>query len=317
VKGNALASFQSKLIDWGLRYGRATSGKIDPKMDPAVFRKRMDKAAIKAAKLPRDAVVTPVDAAGVPCEWLELPESRAHRVILYLHGGGYVFGSSATHRAMVARICRESAARALIVNYRLAPEYPYPAALEDSLTAYAWLMKQGIDPRGVVIAGDSAGGGLTLASLMALRDLKRELPAAGVLLSPWLDMTLSGWSMLTNEKTESMLSMQMLSFCARHYLNGHNPADAKASPLFGDFHGLPSLLIHVGSHELLRDDAVRAARQAEAAGVDVSVEVFDGMMHVFHFFPGLPEGRAGVSRVASFVKSRTVTGALSKETAAA
>jgi acetyl esterase/lipase len=187
----------------------------------------------------------------------------------------------------------------------LAPEFPFPSALEDALEAYRWLIRGGNDPRGIVLCGDGAGGNLAISAAMALRDAKLPVPAAIVAMSPWTDLAFGGGSLLNAAKTDRIMSVPALMYCARHYLSGEIPTNPLASPLYGDFKSLPPTLLHAGALEILRDDAVRTAQAAERGGVDVSVEVFDNMPHLFQAFPLLPEAPASLHRISSFIQMRT------------
>ena len=247
-----------------------------------------------------------VDAGGVPAAWVEAPGADAGRVMLYLHGGGYVIGSIDTHRELAGRLSQAAAARVLILDYRLAPEHPYPAAVEDAAAAYRWLLADGgAVPARTVIAGDSAGGGLTVAAMLALRDAGDPLPAAGVCLSPWVDMEGIGASMTAKVDVDPMVRREGLVRMAGLYLNGADPRTPLAAPLYADLSGLPPLLIHVGTAETLLDDATRLSERARAAGVDVTLESWDDMIHVWHLFaPLLPEGQQAVERVGDYVRQR-------------
>jgi monoterpene epsilon-lactone hydrolase len=300
-----MAGLQSTVTGTHTRAFRRIYEMIDPAVPPGDLRQEFDKASRKIAKMPSRVKTSAVKAGLVTAEWLEPQDHRAHRVIVYLRGGSYVFGSIETHRSVAARIAVAAKARALIVDYRAAPEHPFPAPIEDVLEAYRWLLRNSIDPRGMTLVGDQAGGGLAIAAAMALRDARLPLPAAVVGLSPWTDLAFGGWSLLNNQKREQILTLDALLYGAHHYLNGETPTNPLASPLYGDFRGLPPMLLHTGAHEILRDDATRTAHVAENAGVDVSVEVWDGMPHFFHQFPKLEEGQAAVSRVGSFIQSRT------------
>lgn len=255
--------------------------------------------------VPNDVTVEAVDANGVPGEWVRVPEGREERVILYVHGGGYVIGSTATHRELVSRIARASGARALSLRYRLAPEHPFPAAVEDATAAYRWLLDGGVSPGSVVIAGDSAGGGLTLATLLALRDAGDPLPAAGVCLSPWTDLEGTGASAQPGGADDPLLELAGLREMGRQYA-GHDLRHPHAAPLYGDFTGIPSLLIQVGTREILLDDATRVAERARAAGVSVELEPWEGLIHVWQLFgPGVPEAVEAVGRIGEFVRKQT------------
>ncbi len=308
-----MSGLQGQVLAFMLRRMRTQRHKAGPSGSVTVFRNQLAKMA-KRGKLASDTKVTPVNVGQVPCEWIERSSSRAHRVILYLHGGGYCGGSPDSHRPLVAKLCKEAHARALVPDYRLAPENPFPAAFEDALACYRWLLASGIDPAGIAFAGDSAGGGLALATAMAVRDEGLPMPAAIVCLSPWADLAQSGRTLLSHGDKDPFLDIMDLASFAHNYLNGHISTDPRASPLYGDFHGLPSILMHVGSNEVLLDDAVRISKLAEAAGVDVSVEVWDGMVHVFQALPVKPAD-ASIARLGSFIRSRTVLAAVAKTAA--
>jgi acetyl esterase/lipase len=303
LKDRALAFFMRRLREQRHRAGAD--------LEVTMFRKQIADGAKRFGKPPKETRITPVDVNGVAAEWVERSLSRAHRVILYFHGGGYCSGSLDSHRALASKLANEAHARVLLADYRLAPEHPFPAAFEDALACYRWLLASGIDPGGIVLAGDSAGGGLALAAAMGIRDEGLPLPAAIVGLSPWTDLALSGRSLLKLATADPMLDMRDLANFAQNYLMGHLPTDYRASPLYGDFHGLPSLLIHVGSNEVLKDDALRTAKLAEDAGVDVSIEVWDGMYHVFQALP-VSAADASIARLGSFIRSRTVLSAVAR-----
>lgn len=255
------------------------------------------------APLPDGTELQAVEANGVPCEWTSTPGVDPGRAILYLHGGGYVIGSIATHRGLVSRLTSATGSRALSVGYRLAPENPFPAAVDDATAAYRWLVSQGMEPSRVVIAGDSAGGGLALATLLALRDAGDALPAAGVCISPWVDLEGLGESMTRNADVDPIITKDGLMDMARMYLDGADPKSPLAAPLHGDLAGLPPLLIHVGSREMLLDDSTRFAEKAGLAGVDVTLEPWDEMIHVWHAFaPLLPESQQAIDRIGEYVR---------------
>jgi acetyl esterase/lipase len=255
--------------------------------------------------LPADVVLEPVQAAGIPAEWVSVPESRRDRVVLYLHGGGYVIGSIRTHRELASRIARETQARALVIDYRLAPENPFPAAVEDATAAYRWLLSTGVASSSVVVAGDSAGGGLTLATLLALRDQSERLPAAGVCMSPWTDLEGTGASAQPGGADDPLLQLAGLREMGAHYA-AHDPRNPLAAPLYGDYRGIPPLLIQVGTREILLDDSTRVAERAKAAGVDVTLEPWEGLIHVWQAFgPNIPESLEAVARIGEFVRKHT------------
>lgn len=252
------------------------------------------------------ADVAAVVAGGVRAHWITTPGHDARRTIVYLHGGGYCIGSLVSHQAMLTHLSAAAAARVLAVDYRLAPEHPYPAALDDAVAAYCWAVEHGrADPARTVLAGDSAGGGLTVATLVALRDAGMPLPAAGVCLSPWVDLTQSGESIRTRAGEDPMVRGEDLCRWAAEYARGVDPADSDLSPLFADLAGLPPLLIDVGTAEVLLDDARRLAERAAAAGVDVTLTVADEMVHVWQFFAGsVPEADDAIRRIGEYVAKR-------------
>lgn len=249
----------------------------------------------------------PVSAGGVKAEWITAPEADAGRVILYLHGGGYVMGSIDTHRELVARLSKAAAARCLALDYRLAPEDPFPAAVNDATAAYRWLLAQGIKPARIVVAGDSAGGGLALATLIALRDLNLPAPAAGVCLSPWVDLEGTGESMTTKANDDPVVSRGMIASLGKLYVGQDgNLREPLAAPLYADLSGMPPLLIQVGNAETLLDDATRVADRAQDSGVDVTLQIWDEMPHVWQWFaPILPEGQEAIETIGQFVRQRT------------
>jgi len=258
------------------------------------------------APLADDVKCEKVDAGGVPAEWMSTPESVEERVVYYLHGGGYTIGSINTHRPMISLIARAAKARALAIDYRLAPENPFPAAVVDATAAYRWLLSTGVNPGKVVIAGDSAGGGLTAATLVALRDAGDPLPAAGVCISPWVDMEGIGDSMNTKAGVDPMVEREGLVEMGNAYLGDADPRTPLAAPIYADLKGLPPLLIQVGTSETLLDDANRLAERAKSAGVEVILEPWEDMIHVWHMFAAmLPEGQQAIDRIGEFIRKHT------------
>ncbi len=298
-------SWQGRLTAHMLRFVTSDLQKIRASQDPARWRDRFNKLALKVARLPDTATTSLVAHGEWKARWIELPGSRPHCVVLYLHGGGYVFGSPATHQAMVARLCEAAQARALMLDYRLAPEHPYPAALEDALNAYRWLLANGLKPEEIVVAGDSAGGGLAASLLQALRDNEDRLPAGALLISPWTDLAMTGWSIHANGERDPFVTIPMLSYCANLYLKGISPTDPLASPFYGDCQGLPPIMVQASKRELLFDDGQRFAAKAEAAGIDVTFDAFESALHVLPFFPRVPEARDAIDRAAGFIKAMT------------
>ncbi len=248
----------------------------------------------------------PVAIGGVAGEWVVAPDVRAERVVLYLHGGSFAFRFPNAHASLAGRICGPLRARALIPDYRLAPEHPFPAAVEDCHAAYRGLLAQGLDPRNIVLAGDSAGGNLALVTLLRARAAGLPLPACAVLLSPALDCTMGSPSMATFDGRDPMIRLASLLVLRRLYVSSpHQYTDPHVSPLFADFRGLPPLLFQAGTTELLRDEATRAADRAFAAGVDVELELWPGVAHVFQLAGFLPEARRAIDHIVRFVRART------------
>ena len=242
---------------------------------PAGFAERRERldAIDSSAPLARDINLEPIDANGVPAEWSLVPGSDASRVLLFLHGGGYCSGSIVSHRGMVTEAGRAAGVRTLAVAYRLAPEHPFPAALEDARAAYGFLLDQGIAPSKVAIGGDSAGGGLTLALMTVLRDAGQPLPRCAWLVSPWVDLQMTGASLAEKAQVDPLISKPYLEELASAYLAGTDAANLLASPLQAELAGLPPLLVQVGSAETLLDDAVRITRRAGAADVQIKLEI--------------------------------------------
>jgi len=277
--------------------------KLGKSGDPAKEREFLDKMSAMSSRRPLGKYDV---VGGVSGEWQQASMGSADNVILYLHGGAYVIGSPASHRDMVGAIADAAQARAFIVDYRLAPETIFPGAVDDAVAAYKGLLENGEKAGKIIIAGDSAGGGLTMATLVSLKEQGIELPAAAVCLSPWADLTFTGDSMIVKNKVDAMLGRDSLSWFAGLYLAGQDASHPLASPIFADLSGLPPLLIQVGSQEVLLDDAIRLNKAAKQAGVDVSLEVWDGQMHVWHLMSAIvPEGKHAIQVIGTFVKTHT------------
>jgi phosphinothricin tripeptide acetyl hydrolase len=295
-----MLSWQYRLLEMYFRLQHAfapKAGKID-------IRKERDELDGLGAmfRVPKGINVVEVSAGGVPAEWLIPPGISTDRVALYLHGGSYVAGSINSHRSLAANIAVASKARALTIDYRLAPEHPHPAAVEDGVTAYRWLISSHVDPRHLVVAGDSAGGGLTVALLLSLRDGNLPLPAAGVCLSPLTDLAFTGESWKSKAKVDLILyAYKELEF-ARMYLGGIEPQAPLASPLYADLKGLPPLLVQVGTDEILLSDSRRLVDRARQAGVDAIIDEWEKMQHVWQFAASfVPESRRAVERIGEFI----------------
>ncbi len=292
-----MPSFQAKLATIVLRrqFAGWSNGTV------AQQRARQERVG-RFMPLPKSVRCRPVDVAGMPAAWIETPDTTLG-VMLYLHGGAYSLGSVATHRELIARLARATRRRALAINYRLAPENPFPAALDDTVAAYRWLLAQGISPEHIVIAGDSAGGGLAIAALVALRDTGTPLPAAVVGLSPWLDLTLSGTSVHTQAAADPILDAASLDRYARAYAAGQPLNHPLLSSLYADLRGLPPMLLQAGGAEILLDDATRLAAAASAASVAVTLQIWPGLFHVFQMFAFMPETARAVAQLAKFISS--------------
>ncbi len=268
-------------------------------------RARLDRMS-GIAPLPDDVVVTPVSAGGVDAEWTATPSADPSRAMLYLHGGAYVSGSAVSHRLMVAEAGRQAGMRTLALNYRLAPEHPHPAAVEDALVGYRFLLAEGFPAERIVVAGDSAGGGLTLALLVSLRDVGERLPACAWVISPWIDLEMTGASMMDKAAVDPMIQRSYLREVAAQYAGGGDPAAALISPLHADLRGLPPLLIQVGTAETLLDDAVRLSRAVGMADGVATLEIYTDMIHVWHLFhPILEPGRRALAAAGRFVRQHS------------
>ena len=247
------------------------------------------------------------DADGVPAIWCIPEDCAADRILVFTHGGGYVVGSMHSHRKLAGHIAKAAGARALVLDYRRAPENPHPAPCEDAVTAYRWLIdKEGIQPEHIATTGDSAGGGLCTSMVLKLRDDGDPLPAAIMPMSPWYDMEMQGDSLDSNEPTDALVNRAILEDMAGMFLaDADAQTDPLANPLYADLEGLPPMLIHVGGAETLLDDSRQFATQAEDAGVDVTVEVEPEMQHVYPFLAGrAPEGDRAVERMGEWVRPK-------------
>ena len=254
--------------------------------------------------MPWNVLLEDADVAGMPGEWIRPVGAAPGRVLLYLHGGGYVLGSLNTHRSLVGRLAQRCGVTALAINYRKAPEYPFPAALDDAQLAYHWLLNQGYAPSDIIVAGDSAGGGLALALLLALRDTGQRLPAAAIGLSPWTDLALPVGTLrrVCEEESQVLEALEIRSW-GPLYAAGTPLTHPWVSPVQAALHGLPPLLIQISNAEVLGDDVQRFAAKARAAGTPVTLQIFDGLVHWWHlFWRFLPEARTALDQVASFTQ---------------
>jgi acetyl esterase/lipase len=287
----------------GLR--RFVKGK--PKHEPTLeeWRRRVADLSWLVPAPPRRTAVQRTDLDGVEAVAITTPEALAGRHILYLHGGGHVSGSPALYRDFIWRLAAATRARAFILDHRLAPEHPFPAALDDAIAAYRALLASGADPRRMAVLGESSGGGLGLGMLLKLRDEGAPLPAATVVLSPWTDLALTGHSLQANAEADPMLRSDQASRLAVYYLGGVDPRTPYASPLYGDPTGLPPTLFQVGSDEILLDDSVRMAERMRTAGCQIELEVWPRMPHAWQVWARMmPEARTAIERIGAFVQSK-------------
>ena len=283
--------------------GRLQKEVIDFNTSVAAIRRESDKLTnSRLFKMPAGVEVSPVSLDGLAGAWILPAQAAKDKAILYFHGGGYVLGSIKMHQSIVAKFVLGSGIPALLFDYRLAPEHPFPAALEDALRAYRWLLAQGVSPARIVFAGDSAGGGLVLATFLAARDQGLPLPAGAVALSPWTDLKCTGESYQT--KTDVCVSPKgMCTVFSQYYVGDHDPGLPEISPLYGDLHGLPPLFITVGEYEVLLDDSTRFAAKAKEAGVDVTLKVEPGMFHCYPLCaPFFPEAKQAMAEICEFIK---------------
>jgi acetyl esterase/lipase len=266
--------------------------------------RRLLKELVSAQPLPAEVSVTAAALGGVPTAEVTVDGIEPRHVVLYFHGGVYVIGDAFLAAELASQVGRRTQARVISVDYRLAPEHPYPAAVEDALAAYQALLQDGIAPSDIVFAGESAGGGLAIATLVNARDHGLPRPAAAYVMSPYVDLTLAGTTMETRREVDPLLSRELLQPRITDYASGHGPASGLISPLFADLSGLPPLMIQAGTHEVLLDDAVRLAREAANADVAVTLDITPGVPHVFQAYHAmLDEGAAALDRAGGFLSA--------------
>ena len=283
------------------------ASQADTKTLPIAERRRIDDEYGDQFPLPEGLHVEPVITPTFKGEWVKPQNVRNDKVLVYLHGGAYVFCSPRSHRHLVAALSEATNATAFALDYRLAPEHPFPAAIEDSVAVYRWLLDQGFAPNRIFIAGDSAGGGLTIATMLSLRDAGLPLPAAGICLSPWVDLTLAGASYSAN--ADAISTRDRLAGYVKLYLSdGKDVRHPLVSPIFADLKGLPPLLIQVGAAEPFYDDSISLEATAKACGVESTLEIWPDMIHVWHYFhPMLTEGRQAIARIGEFAATQLGT----------
>ncbi len=293
-------SIRAGLISFFLR--RTLKKRMAEFEDPADVRQA---PSLPGSRIPKDVRVEAVDAAGVPAEWITPDGAAPGAVLLYLHGGGYVFGGLDSHRDIACRLARTAGVRTLLIEYRLAPEHRFPAPVEDATAVYQWLLDGGQTADRLMVAGDSAGGGLSVALMLNLRKLGLPLPKAALLMSPWTDLANTGASVALHAKADAMISPQAVAKFAGLYLNGQDAKDPLASPLYGDLSGLPPTRVLVGSEEVLLSDSERLVERINEAGGSAEISVWPKMPHVFPILAGvIPEGRQAVLDMSAFLKTQ-------------
>jgi len=269
-----------------------------------IQRQEWDESAL-ADPLPDNTTIKTMTIANVPCEQISCGDVDTDKLLIHLHGGGFIVGSCKTHRKLAAHLSLNSGCTVLLIDYRLAPEHRFPAGLDDVVNVYRTLLEQGYSGSQLILSGDSAGGGLVISSMLKLRDADIPLPKAGILISPWLDLALEGESLITNKDLDPFITDFDLRDTASHYVSDEQLKDALVSPIHADLTGLPPILIHVGDHELLLSDSTRFAKQAQSAGVDVTCDIWDSMWHVWHFHaPDLPEAQQALEKIGDYIKQQ-------------
>lgn len=303
MKPPSTTSEQARAIHRDLAVQRREAASGPPAVLSLAEQRAMAERVADSTTEPSGVTYDDVDAGGVPAQWVTPDGAVTGRVLLYFHGGGYGFCSVRSHRKLVGHLARAGGCRALSVDYRLAPEHPHPAALADALTAYRWVLEQGTEPGQIVVAGDSAGGGIAVALLLKARDEGLPLPGAGVLLSPWVDLAMTGDSLVSRAPMDVRQDPTGTRWCAGQFLVGQDPCDPFASPLYGDLTGLPPLYIQAGDWDILVDDSHRLADKARRARVEVRLEVFPEMLHAFQIWAGnLPEADEAVARIGEYLR---------------
>ena len=303
------ASFQAELVRLGTRF--FIKHGMRPGVGIEVRRRRMKAYERWVPRPPAGVETVARPLGGVPASRIRTPPSVCDRHILFLHGGAYTTGSALLYRHITWRFAMATEANLAAIDYRLAPEHPFPAALDDAAAAWRGLLDEGADPQCCAVLGDSAGGGLALALALRLRDEGRPLPAAVVALSPWTDLAITGESCRLNATADPVLNEPDLLPFAAQYRGAADPCNPYVSPLYGDPRGLPPTLLQVGSDEILRDDAERMADRMREAECEVTLEIWPRMPHVWHgFAPVLPEARRAIARIGEFVRRRTGNGSL-------
>lgn len=306
-----MPSIQSRLLVFMIKYGGLISGRkrtthVDWDTDIPALRAEVERSAGSFGKLPEGLSLEEIDIDGLHAYWILPPGGSRERVLLYFHGGGYVVGSARSHIGVTSKYVKGSGAAALLIDYGLAPEHPYPEGLNDALKAYRWLQAQGIPAGRIVLGGDSGGGGLCLSALVALRDAGDPSPAAAFALSPWADLTNSSESVRTNRVKDGLSWTGSQEVFAKYYAGENDPRHPHISPVYADLHGLPPLRLYAGGDETLRDDSVRFAEKAQADGVDVRLTVGEGLFHCYPAVaPLIPEATQAMAEICTFIQERT------------
>jgi acetyl esterase/lipase len=296
-----MASIKAVLFNWVMK--ATFKSKPIHLMDPEVLRARTDELA---PKKPPAGITQDIADGPVKGEWHRAENAEPGRTVLYLHGGGYVFGSPKSHRAFTYALAKEARAEIFSLDYRMAPEHPFPAAVDDAVAAYEWLLREGREPHKIIVGGDSAGGGLTLALLLSIKARGLPMPAGALLLSPWTDLAMTGASLDENEKSDAMFKKVYIVEGAKRYLAGADPNAPLASPLYGDLAGLPPILIFASEDEVLRDDSTRLHEKLRASGVMSELVLEKRLIHVWPIFPGrFPEAMKSIREAADFIDKRT------------
>ncbi len=304
-----MTSLKSKIFNFTMRNRHLLQGKLkreafDMNTSISGFRETCEKGASKYAKIPAGITVTPDEIAGLKSEWLVPEFSNQKKLILYVHGGGYVSGSCNDHRGFVSKFAQNTGYTNLVFEYRLAPEHPFPAAVDDSVSVYKAILLQGYKPENILIAGESAGGGLTLALLLALKEQNIQLPKAAVAISPWADLTCSGESYQTKNNVSVAPKFSWNVF-SKHYVGENNPENPLISPLFGNLENLPPIFVNAGTDDELFDDGRRFAEKARAAGVHVIFSAGEGQVHCYPLLaPFFPEATEAMNEIVNFIKTQ-------------
>lgn len=293
-----MPSWQSYIVRLYLNHAKAT---LDNNTPIEKLRQAVEDGA-RFSSFPKSVQSQTMMIDHIPAEWILPPQADTHSAVLYLHGGGYALGSIKSHRATAGQIAEAGNIRVLIIEYRLAPEHPFPAALQDALSAYDWLQKNGCEK--IILIGDSAGAGLALSTATFLRDKRVSMPMLVICMSPWVDLEGTGESITTNSGRDPLFKVDDLRL-SRYYVGKNNPRDPRISPLYADFAKLSPIVIHVGADEMLLSDSTRLAEKAGNAGVDVQIKIWPGMWHVFPFFaPFMPEASQAVTEIGDAIKRR-------------